>query len=180
MPRVRARSDGRRAPPCAGRGLPGRRGSDADTHPLRILVLDGLGGFRARWGDLGPSGTWERLLEIATQGQSVGIHAVITAEGTSSAPHQVVEHVGPLRPRHLQGQLHCLGVIRWSAMLCKQASNGIATVDISRIDSNDSLMSGDCFLNAVRLLLNMSKQTQKSGIGGIARNPLFEQKLRLE
>ena len=27
------------------------------------------------------------------------------------APHQMVEHVGPLRPRHLQGQLHCLGVI---------------------------------------------------------------------
>ena len=76
--------------------------------------------------------------------------------------------------------LHCLGVIRRSAMFCKQASNGIAAVDISRIDSNDSLMSGDCFLNAVRLLLNMSKQTQKSGIGGIARNPLFEQKLRLE
>jgi S-DNA-T family DNA segregation ATPase FtsK/SpoIIIE len=58
--------------------------------PLRLVVVDGLGAFRARWPDLDPSGTWERLLSLATDGSAVGIHLLLTAEGVASAPHRLV------------------------------------------------------------------------------------------
>ena len=76
------------------RELAGRRRVDGNPMkapmPIRLVILDGLGAFRSRWTDLDPSGTWDRFLEVTAQGASVGIHTVIAAEGTSSAPHQVV------------------------------------------------------------------------------------------
>ncbi|MBX3287594.1 MAG: hypothetical protein KF703_19770, partial [Actinobacteria bacterium] len=67
----------------------GGRGPGAPT-VRRLLVVDGLGGFRARWPDTDPSGTWDRLLALLADGSGVGIHVLVTAEGVASAPHRVV------------------------------------------------------------------------------------------
>lgn len=66
-----------------------RRTSSGDA-PVRLVVVDGLGAFRSRWPDLDPSGTWEHLLALATDGSAVGIHLLLTAEGVASAPHRLV------------------------------------------------------------------------------------------
>ncbi len=58
--------------------------------PVRLLVIDGLGAFRARWDELDPSGTWPHFLDVLQRGAAVGIHVLCTAEGPSAAPHQVV------------------------------------------------------------------------------------------
>ncbi|CAN5835125.1 FtsK/SpoIIIE domain-containing protein [soil metagenome] len=67
-----------------------RRRSATAAHPRRLVVVDGLGAFRAQWGDLDPSGTWDRLVAVASRGAEVGIHVLLTAEGGGSPPHQVV------------------------------------------------------------------------------------------
>jgi len=56
----------------------------------RLLVVDGIGAFRARWDDLEPSATWSHLVDVATRGAEVGIHVLLAAEGLAAAPHQVV------------------------------------------------------------------------------------------
>lgn len=67
-----------------------RRKVPPPERPRRLLVIDGLGGFRARWDDLDASGTWDSLLDLATGGAAVGIHVCCTAEGPAAAPHRLV------------------------------------------------------------------------------------------
>jgi S-DNA-T family DNA segregation ATPase FtsK/SpoIIIE len=67
-----------------------RRAGTSTGAPRRLVVVDGLGTFRAHWDDLEASGTWNALMAVATRGPEVGIHVLITAEGPGSAPHQVV------------------------------------------------------------------------------------------
>ena len=57
--------------------------------PRRILVVDGLASFRARWDDVEPTGTWERFRELLGHGAAVGIHVVVTADGSHAVPHAV-------------------------------------------------------------------------------------------
>lgn len=56
----------------------------------RLVLLDGLGAFRTQWDEIEPSGTWDLFLEVLGRGGEVGIHVAMTADGSSSAPHQVV------------------------------------------------------------------------------------------
>ncbi len=70
----------------AGRG----RHRDVTGVARRLVVVDGLGAFRSRWPDLDHTGTWERLLSLATDGSALGIHLLLTAEGVASAPHRLV------------------------------------------------------------------------------------------
>lgn len=58
--------------------------------PHRIVVIDGLGAFRARWDEVEPSGTWSRLLALVAGGAAVGIHLVLTADSVGAAPNQIV------------------------------------------------------------------------------------------
>lgn len=56
----------------------------------RLVLLDGLGAFRALWDEVEPSGTWDRFLAVVARGGAVGIHVAMAADGPSAAPHQVV------------------------------------------------------------------------------------------
>lgn len=68
-----------------------RRSADPTSITTRRLVLiDGLGAFRDQWDEVEPSGTWDRFLAVVVRGGAVGIHVVMSADGPSAAPHQVV------------------------------------------------------------------------------------------
>jgi S-DNA-T family DNA segregation ATPase FtsK/SpoIIIE len=67
-----------------------RRASTSIDAPRRLLVIDGLAGFRAGWDDMEPTGTWARLTDLLAHGPTVGIAVVITATGSHGVPHQVL------------------------------------------------------------------------------------------
>ena len=67
-----------------------RRARPDAARVRRLLVIDGLAGFRARWDDVEPSSTWERLVDVATGGAAVGLHVLLTAEGPAATPHRLL------------------------------------------------------------------------------------------
>lgn len=58
--------------------------------PRRLLVLDGLTAFRAAWDDLEPSGTWSTLVDLAARGAGVGLHLLVTSDGSGPIPHRLL------------------------------------------------------------------------------------------
>jgi S-DNA-T family DNA segregation ATPase FtsK/SpoIIIE len=57
----------------------------AAARPSIVLLLDGLGTFRAAWDD-GLDGVWSGLLRVFADGPAVGVHTVVTAARPGDVP----------------------------------------------------------------------------------------------
>ena len=68
----------------------GRRQAGGGHDPRRLLVVDGLTAFRSAWDDLEPTRPWSTLLDLAARGAPVGLHLLVTADGSGPVPHQLL------------------------------------------------------------------------------------------
>ncbi|MGI8755464.1 MAG: FtsK/SpoIIIE domain-containing protein [Acidimicrobiales bacterium] len=67
-----------------------RQAAGWGERPRRLLVLGGLTSFRATWDDLEPSGAWSTLVDLAARGASVGLHVLVTGDGSGPIPHRLL------------------------------------------------------------------------------------------